>query len=314
MGINLKANTMPIKYPAGLSVFERGWLSSNNVLLVGPDNTALVDSGYCTHADQTLALVGSALHGRALDVLVNTHLHSDHCGGNAALQARYSALQTHIPPGHASFVAQWDPHTLSYTPTGQACPQYRYDRALVPGSTLLLGAQHWQVHAAPGHDPHSVILFEPASRTLISADALWERGFGVVFPELDGEEGFDEVAATLDLIESLAPAVVIPGHGAVFSGVAQALQVARERLDGFSRNPAKHRLYAAKVLIKFKLLDAQRMSLAQLHAWVATTPYVQGMLRSCYPQCDAVQAVDCLLGELERAGVAARGRDWVQNL
>ena len=64
--------------PAGVTVLERGWLSSNNVLLVGPQCSALVDSGYCSHAPQTLALVHDALAGRALDVLVNTHLHSDH--------------------------------------------------------------------------------------------------------------------------------------------------------------------------------------------------------------------------------------------
>jgi glyoxylase-like metal-dependent hydrolase (beta-lactamase superfamily II) len=55
----------------------------------------------------------------------------------------------------------------------------------------------WEVHAAPGHDPHSIILFDPISRTLISADALWENGFGIAFPELAGEPSFGEVAATL---------------------------------------------------------------------------------------------------------------------
>ena len=302
-----------VALPAGVSVFERGWLSSNNVLLVGPDRTALVDSGYCTHADQTLALVEGALQGRPLDVLVNTHLHSDHCGGNAALQARYPALQTHIPPGHAAFVAQWDPHTLSYAPTGQECPQYRYDVALVPGDTLPLGAQLWQVHAAPGHDPHSVILFEPERRTLISADALWERGFGVVFPELDGVGAFDEVAATFDLIESLAPRVVIPGHGTVFTDVAQALQVARQRLDGFVRSPAKHHQYAAKVLVKFKLLDAQRLSRAALLGWLTQTPYVQSLLANSYVDMATPDLLDRLLGELVRSGAAALDGEWVLN-
>jgi glyoxylase-like metal-dependent hydrolase (beta-lactamase superfamily II) len=302
-----------VALPAGVSVFERGWLSSNNVLLAGPDCTALVDSGYCSHADQTLALVDSVLQGRPLDVLVNTHLHSDHCGGNAALQARYPALQTHIPPGHAPFVAQWDPHTLSYTPTGQECPQYHYDRPLVPGETLQLGAQHWQVHAAPGHDPHSVILFEPESRTLISADALWERGFGVVFPELDGVGAFDEVGATLDLIESLQPRVVIPGHGAVFAGVAQALQVARQRLDGFVRSPLKHHQYASKVLIKFKLLELQRVTRAQLQDWLAGTPYVQRMLRVCFSDRATEDAVTALLADLVRSGAAELDGDWVIN-
>ena len=58
--------------PPGVQVLERGWLSSNNVLFLGAQSTALVDSGYCAHADQTLALVVAALHGRPLDRLVNT--------------------------------------------------------------------------------------------------------------------------------------------------------------------------------------------------------------------------------------------------
>ena len=72
--------------PASMQVLQRGWLSSNNILFTGGDQTALVDSGYLTHAAQTVALVRHGLQGRPLDRLINTHLHSDHCGGNAALQ------------------------------------------------------------------------------------------------------------------------------------------------------------------------------------------------------------------------------------
>ena len=71
-----------------MTVFERGWLSSNNILFTGQHSgAALVDTGYCTHSAQTLALVQSALGRRPLERILNTHLHSDHCGGNAALQA-----------------------------------------------------------------------------------------------------------------------------------------------------------------------------------------------------------------------------------
>ena len=79
---------------AGLTVFERGWLSSNNVLLTDPADprapAVLVDSGHCTHAAQTVALVARALGGRPLGRILNTHLHSDHCGGNARLQRALS--------------------------------------------------------------------------------------------------------------------------------------------------------------------------------------------------------------------------------
>jgi glyoxylase-like metal-dependent hydrolase (beta-lactamase superfamily II) len=300
--------------PAGVAVLERGWLSSNCIVLVGPDNAALVDSGYGLHAPQTLALVGAALHGRAPDLLVNTHLHSDHCGGNAALQAAYPALQTLIPPGLAPEVARWDEGALGYSTTGQTCPQFAFDATLRAPSELRLGMHLWQVHAAPGHDPHSVILFEPASRTLISADALWERGFGVVFPELDGMAAFDEVAQTLDMIEALKPALVLPGHGAPFSqGIAEAIAYARKRLDGFAASPSKHLQYAAKVLLKFKLLEAQRMQRAALTDWARHTPYLRSVLAQEYPDLPLEEQLAHVVQDLLRTGAASVDGNWIAN-
>ncbi len=301
----------------GLTVLERGWLSSNNILFVGENATALVDSGYCTHADQTLALVQNALQGRTLDVLVNTHLHSDHCGGNSALQASYPQLQTHIPPGHAAQVAQWDANALTYTPTGQQCPRFGFSHTLTPGTQFELGGHAWQVHAAPGHDPHSVVLFEPVERILISADALWEHGFGVVFPELDGVHAFDEVAATLDVIEALKPIVVIPGHGAVFTDVTGALQRARKRLDGFVSSPRKHAAHGGKVLIKFKLLELQCVPFAQLQAWALTTPYFESVRVRYFSDVSAPDWINQLCADLVGVGAARRESDgaseWICN-
>src|SRR5450830_46181 len=299
--------------PPDIRVFERGWLSSNNILMLGGDACALIDSGYVTHAPQTLALVQAALKSRPLDVLVNTHLHSDHCGGNAALQSAYPALMTHIPPGQARFVSTWDPHALTYTPTGQSCPQFRFDALLLPGSEISLGDKTWQVHAAPGHDPHSVILFEPASRVLISADALWERGFGVVFPELEGVDAFDAVGRTIALIESLAPRIVIPGHGSPFDGVEESIAVARERLDSFVRNPARHISYATKVLLKFKLLEVQSVELSTLISWARATPYFGLIFKQHFPALDISDWVEQLIDELVRSGVASRNGLMIQN-
>jgi len=296
-----------------IHVFERGWLSSNNILITGKDRSALIDSGYCIHADQTLSLVDAVLQGRALDVLVNTHLHSDHCGGNAALQARYPTVQTLIPPGHAQYVADWNPQALSYTPTGQNCPQFTLSGMLQPGTELRLGDMQWQVHAAPGHDPHSVILFAPERRVLVSADALWERGFGVIFPELDGVRAFDEVADTLDLIERLQPHLVIPGHGSMFSDVAEALARARQRLEGFQSDPVRHLQHAAKVLLKFKLLELQSSRMADLLAWSDATPYFRSLFTQLFPGTDSAEAVSALVQDLVRAGAARVQGEWVHN-
>ena len=300
--------------PLGVQVLERGWLSSNNVVLTGgDDDAALVDSGYYLHSEQTVALVAQALQGQHLRFLLNTHLHSDHCGGNAALQAAYPSLHTAIAPGQAAAVRDWCPQTLSYTPTGQHCPPFHYEALLEPGQEVRLGHQRWQIHAAPGHDTHAVLLFDPAHRLLISADALWENGFGVVFPELDGQDAFDSVAATLDLIASLQPAVVIPGHGKVFTDVPQAIVRARKRLDYFVQQPARHRNYAGKVLLKFRLLELQQVSIEALLAWACATPYVHSLWQRFHADQPIQTYVLDLLEQLVQAGAVARQGERLLN-
>ncbi|ADU39582.1 MBL fold metallo-hydrolase [Variovorax paradoxus] len=299
--------------PANVVVFERGWLSSNNILFVGEDETALVDTGYATHAEQTLALVESALGSRPLDRVLNTHLHSDHCGGNAALQLRYPALRTDIPPGEAALVERWDERGLSFLATGQTCPRFRFTGLLQPGTECRLGDREWEVHSAPGHDPHSIILFDPVSRTLISADALWENGFGIAFPELAGEPSFGEIAATLDRIEKLAPLQVIPGHGRVFNDVDSALATARRRLSGLRRDPAKHARHAIKVLMKFKLLEMQHIALEDWSMWLRSTPYLEAIRLRFFAGEELDQLTGDILAELIAAGAAERDAVGIRN-
>ena len=296
----------------GFYFFERGWLSSNNVLLIDDDQSTLIDSGYATHAEQTLALVQHQLSGRALDRLINTHLHSDHCGGNALLQNTFPNLSVSIPPGHFEAALLWDQEALTYLPTGQLCPRFVPDHVLLPGTEVRSGSHVWEVHAAPGHDPHSVVLFEPQLRWLISADALWGNGFGVVFPELEGIQAFDEVSATLDLIEKLAPSQVFPGHGAAFQDVSEALGRARSRLDQFVFQPHKHTAYASKVLLKFKLMEFQSVSLSDFVTWAAQCSYLQ--LIKPNDQSDVHMWLLTVVDQLIQSGAARKDGPLLINI
>jgi glyoxylase-like metal-dependent hydrolase (beta-lactamase superfamily II) len=298
----------------GITVFERGWLSSNNVLLLGDGDATLIDTGYATHAGLTLELVRDALGERPLQRILNTHLHSDHCGGNATLQAEWPGASTAIPPGLANAVKAWDSVALSHEPTGQQCPRFRADALLVPGTSLLLGGLRWEVLSAEGHDPHAVILHQPDHRILISADALWSNGFGVVFPELEGEPGFADVRRTLDTIAELAPDIVIPGHGQVFSGAAvpEALRRAHTRLEQFESDPRRHRQHALKVLIKFKLLEWNRCHQDTLTQWFLRSTYFQRIVRQ-----DSTESTETvlahLLQDLARTGALVSEGDFICN-
>lgn len=78
------------------------------------------------------------------------------------------------PTPSASFDAakQWIQLADDFTSVAQLCERFEPTHVLFPDSLVSLGGHAWQIHCAPGHDPNSVILFEPTERILISADAL----------------------------------------------------------------------------------------------------------------------------------------------
>ena len=285
-----------------MHVFERGWLSSNNILFVGEHETALVDTGYLTHSAQTLAMVRHVLGERRLDRIVNTHLHSDHCGGNALLQRHYGCRTT-IPAAEADKVRNWNVDSLSYEFTGQQCERFGFDDTLQPGDLLTLGGLEWHALAAPGHDPHSLVYFCAAQGILISADALWEDGFGVIFPELEGESGFAETGATLELIRSLGARYVIPGHGAPFADVEGALARAQARLDYLAADPVRNAQNGVKVMLKFLLLERQQMTLADVERMFDAIPLL-ARARQRFLKQDAAELAQWAVQSLLRAGAA----------
>lgn len=266
----------------GIEVFQRGWLSSNNILFCGPagDAASLVDTGYVSHSAQTVDLVRGALGDRPLGRVLNTHLHSDHCGGNALLQAAFGC-DVLVPAASFDIAREWDESRLSYHATGQRCDRFKVDDCIGAGATVNLAEHLWQVHAAPGHDPDALMLFQSDARVLISADALWEDRVSIIFPEIDGEPGFSEALAALDVIESLEPAIVIPGHGRCFTDWRLAVMQSRQRIETFRRQPDRHALYGARALTMFHMLEHRERSRIELQDWLRCTPVFNALHRLC---------------------------------
>lgn len=257
----------------GAKVLIRDWLSANNIVFAGRGGAppTVVDTGYGAHAAQTVALVRYALEGAPLGRIVNTHLHSDHCGGNAALLLAWPGARLSVPAGYRKPLSPWNDDLLSFRATDQLCEPFEPTDYHAAGDRLKLGTRQWEVHATPGHDPDAVVLFEPESRVLISGDALWERRLAIIFPELGGKPGFTATRQALDTIERLDPALVIPGHGRVFDDVKGALSASRRRLDQFEQSPDRHRQHAVRALVAFHMLEHRRVDRAKLISWMART-------------------------------------------
>jgi glyoxylase-like metal-dependent hydrolase (beta-lactamase superfamily II) len=294
-----------MKLPEGIQVLERGWLSSNNIVLHQRSEATLVDSGYLSHAPQTLALLEHALAGKKLARLVNTHCHSDHMGGNAAIQKKFRC-RTSIPKGEAALIDRWDERDLILSAADQRAERFAYDDTFAGGDTLEMGAYAWQVLGAPGHDTHAVMFWSPETRVLISGDALWENGFGAVFGQLFGRDtALAETRATLERIAGLNCQIVIPGHGRPFGDVGAALERAFSRLKAYEEDIGRLARHVVKVLFTFTLLEKRSMPLAELPAYLARVP-ILAELNARYLRMTPAAMAEWLVKELERAGAVER--------
>jgi len=290
--------------PPSVRVIVRGMLNCNQVVLRAPGRNVLIDSGYCTHRERTLEFVAGpeGLAGEPLERLVNTHCHTDHMGGNAALADAYGC-RIAVPIGEAKNLDPWTPATGSIAFFGHQADVFRFDDTLSPGDRFDGAGLEWHVHAAPGHDMEALMFFEPRHRLLVSGDALWENGMGIVWPEIGANASIDASLETLSRIEALDPAVVIPGHGSPFTDVAGALARSRGRLAAFAGDPAKNARHVLKALFAFALLERGSMKIAEVAGYVDRVPCYRALAAPLLG-LDAAELAGWLLRELQRAGAA----------
>jgi glyoxylase-like metal-dependent hydrolase (beta-lactamase superfamily II) len=289
------------KLPDSLLVLERGWLSSNNVVFFDGETATLVDSGYVSHAAQTVALVERALAGRRLTHLINTHSHSDHIGGNAALQTAFGCRIT-VPQGIAATIAEWDEAALLLSPLGQRAARFAHDATCAAGDAFVLGDLEWRALAVPGHDMDALALYNPERRLLISGDALWRDGFGVIFSELLGHpDGLKATRATLEMLARLPIDAVIPGHGAPFADVPEAFERAFRRLAAFEQNIERLARHALKVMLAFFMLEKRQLPRDTLPEFLAGLSFVQDV-NARYLGYAPDELADWLVADLVRAG------------
>src|SRR4051812_409899 len=193
--------------PDSIRVLTRGWLNCNSIVLLQPGDNVLVDSGYCTHRNPPREIPASrpAPARQPLERLINTHCHSDHMGGNAAVASAYGCRIT-IPAGEAKHVEPWTPQSAGMRQFDQRAHPFRFDDTIAAGDTFEGGGFEWEAHAAPGHDMEALMFFEPVNRVLLSGDALWRDGMGFVWPGAGADSAIAAARETLATIEKLEPA------------------------------------------------------------------------------------------------------------
>jgi cyclase len=201
----------------------------NVVACTGPQGVFLVDTDYEQLAPDLLAAIARLGAGPAR-LVVDTHWHFDHVGGNGALIEAGAIIAAH-------------PNTRRYMVEGG--PLEVIDREVEPAASSLLPAVmiadsltlHWGaetirvLHLGPGHTGGDLVVRFHQADVVHAGDLFFNFGYPYIDTAHGG--GIDQLLATVQVVLSLCgpQTRIVPGHGPV--GTPEELARYRDVLQEF---------------------------------------------------------------------------------
>lgn len=302
--------------PVNIDFIERDWLSANHIMFQDGDSATLIDSGYSKFNDVTIKKVDAVLSGwgnPSLDRIINTHIHSDHIGGNAELQRLHAGCSITVPADEQPALVNWDAPEQMLSYADQEAERFAWDDVIEPGQTLQLGGESWRAIATPGHDMGSLVFYSPKLRILISADALWENSFGFVPPQAVDPKPLAAQRATFKRLAELDVALVIPGHGPMFTDYSGALKRASDKLELFATDDVRIAKSVVKGMFIYSMMWRGAIPVAELPEYVSRVGVHRDYNAQFFKVSDEAFA-DWLLIETVRTGKVRVAGDQIVSV
>jgi len=172
----------------------------SNIYLI--DNELLIDTGTGRMFSDIKKEMGSV----GVRLIVNTHYHFDHTGGNKKFRDWLGAEIA----AHYSDKGRLESGSTLAESFGDMPRIVTVDKALKNGSVLRTKNFAFEVIHTPGHSPGSICLYEKKNKILLSGDTLFSDGSG----RTDLPDGSSEqMKKSLEKLSQLEIKYLFPGHG-----------------------------------------------------------------------------------------------------
>lgn len=182
-------------------IFIPGIANDSNYYVI--DNEILVDAGTGQYTDYLYSqLKENGIDPEDIKLIVNTHCHYDHVGGNKDFPNAKVAIGEFDA---CSLRADDDPNTCSSL-FGNCIERHDVDIELKEGDKV----GDFEVIYTPGHSAGGICLWN--GKTLICGDTIFAQG-GIGRMDIGGD--YDDMKESVDKLRKLDVVNILPGHGPI---------------------------------------------------------------------------------------------------
>ncbi len=189
-----------------------GSRASSNVFIIVDEKIVVIDSGNGSNFEKIEENLKN--HGVSIedvDILINTHHHFDHIGGNQRIIQK-SRCDLMASSSTSKYIEEGDDEKTLASRFGSSIKPLKVSRVLYDGDKISFGDSYLEVITTPGHTDGDICLFEPRDNLLFSGDTIFKRGIGRLdLPTAKPEMMVNSIEKLLELeVEK-----IYPGHGEV---------------------------------------------------------------------------------------------------
>ena len=255
-----------------LFFFQRGYLNGNHFAYRN-ERPILIDTAYRADFEITEGLINHiGVDLTRVSLIINTHCHCDHVGGNRIIQERCGCdIAMHKIGKH--FIDTRDDWATWWRYYVQEADFFTCTTALEDSDVVRIGPHEFQVMYTPGHSADGIVLYHPEAGILLSSDTLWEHDMAVLTLRVEGSRAVFSLLESLERVRGLDVRVIYPGHGAPFTDLGAAVRKAVKRLEGYLEDATKIGDDLLKKIIVYTLMMKRAADEETFFAYLMTTPW-----------------------------------------
>ena len=215
-----------------LFFFERGYLNGNH-FVYRSKSPILIDTGYISDFNETERLItGLGVNISDISLIINTHTHCDHIGGNKIIQKK-SGCDIALHKAGRYFIEAQDDWSTWWRYYNQEADFFKCTKTLEDGDIIAIGPHKFQVIYTPGHASDGIVLYNRQEKILISSDTLWENDVAVMTLRVEGSLALFHLQESLQKLEALDVKKIYPGHGRPFNDIKKAILKSMAKIERY---------------------------------------------------------------------------------